>query len=325
MSFRSQKEPDVIGTIILHNKLHLWKNQSGTVHYHQGLNAGDNTLNVLVSLRAGLSLVQGKFRDCSSPEARGAVLKDYVDFMTTPGSHRDSYAESWHRDFFKDWSLERPTSPEQILSFAEARSQRKLKSYADSQLDAIGCLPMILPFVLLAASANQETAVRAAVEMVTLTHPHPNALKTVALFARTLHAVVGGACLKAQSEHALKALGQWETSVRYSKQAQRFPVGSEQRLRVHQRALGELGLACYSSGALSSLFHLAYEFHDDPLGGILANTNCGGENCSRGAGLGALLWASAAHRDQIFPQTWTRAMKDAQDLIPRILQGLDLD
>ncbi|XP_055018723.1 uncharacterized protein LOC110166517 [Boleophthalmus pectinirostris] len=321
----SPKEPDVIGTIILHNKLHLWRDPSGTVHYHQGLDAGDNTLNVLVSLRAGLSLVQTGFRDCSSPEARAVVLRDYVDFMTTPASHRDSYAESWHRDFFKDWSLDRPTSPEQILNFAEARSRRKLKSRPDSQLDAIGCLPMILPFVLLSASANQETAVRAAVEMATLTHPHPNALHTVALYAKTLHAVVGGACLREQSEHALKALGQWETSVRYSKQAQRFPVGSEQRLRVHQRAVGELGLACYSSGALSSLFHLAHEFHDDPVGGILTNTNCGGENCSRGAALGALLWASAARRDQPLPQTWTRAMRDAQDLVPQIVQGLDLD
>ncbi|KAJ0004626.1 hypothetical protein NQD34_010840 [Periophthalmus magnuspinnatus] len=117
--------------------------------------------------------------------------------------------------------MDRPTSPEQILSFAEARSCRKLKTCTDSQLDSIGCLPMILPFVLLSASANQETAVRAAVEMVTLTHPHPNALQTVALYAKTLHAVVGGACLQVQSECALKALGQWEISVSYSKEAQR--------------------------------------------------------------------------------------------------------
>ncbi len=32
-------------------------------------------------------------------------------------------------------------------------------SYADSQLDAIGCLPMILPFILLSASAKEEQAV----------------------------------------------------------------------------------------------------------------------------------------------------------------------
>lgn len=31
------------------------------------------------------------------------------------------------------------------------------------------------------------------------------------------------------------------------------------------------------TGALSSMFYLAHEFHDDPRGGILTNTNCGGE------------------------------------------------
>lgn len=323
-SFLCQKDPEVIGSVILHNKLHLWKDQSGTVHYHQGLQAGDNTLNVLVSLRASLVLVLGRFSDCSCREARAAVLKDYVDFMRTPGSHQDSYAESWHRDFFKDWSHKRPTTAEQILDFAESRSKRKIKSRLDSQLDAIGCLPMILPFVLLSTPTNQDTVVQAAVEMVSLTHPHPNALRTVALFSRALHAVVGGACLREQAQNALKALDQWDTCVRYSKQAARFPVGSEQRLRVHQRAVSELGLACYSSGALSSLFYLAHEFHDDPVGGILTNTNCGGENCSRGAALGALLWAAAAHRDQTLPESWTKSMRDAQDMIPKIIQGLEM-
>lgn len=324
-SFMAKKEPEVIGSIILHNKLHLWKDQSGTVHYHQGLQSGDNTLNVLVSLRAGLVLSSGRFSDLSCREARAAVLKDYVDFMRTPDSHQDSYAESWHRDFFKDWTQTRPTTAEQILDFAESRSKRKIKSRLDSQLDAIGCLPMILPFVLLSAPANQDTAVQAAVEMVRLTHPHPNALHTVALFSRALHAVLGGACLQEQSEKALKALDQWDTVLRYNKQAARFPVGSEQRLRVHQRAVGELGLACYSTGALSSLFYLAHEFHDDPVGGILTNTNCGGENCSRGAALGALLGAAAAHKNQTLPESWTRSMSDAREMVPKIIQGLDMD
>lgn len=31
-------------------------------------------------------------------------LEDYVAFMTTPGTHNDTYAESFHRDFFKNWA-----------------------------------------------------------------------------------------------------------------------------------------------------------------------------------------------------------------------------
>lgn len=44
--------------------------------------------------------------------------------------------------------------------FAEKRARQKMSSsFADSQLDAIGCLPMIIPFILLSASANEEEAV----------------------------------------------------------------------------------------------------------------------------------------------------------------------
>lgn len=32
-----QKRPDVVGNIILHDKLDLWKASTGSVHYHQGV------------------------------------------------------------------------------------------------------------------------------------------------------------------------------------------------------------------------------------------------------------------------------------------------
>ena len=31
-------------------------------------------------------------------------LQSYVHFMTTPGSHNDTYAESFHRDFFSNYA-----------------------------------------------------------------------------------------------------------------------------------------------------------------------------------------------------------------------------
>lgn len=47
-----------------------------------------------------------------------------------------------------------------VLKFAETRSKQKLScSHPDGQLDAIGCLTTILPFILLSASANEERAV----------------------------------------------------------------------------------------------------------------------------------------------------------------------
>lgn len=315
------KRADVVGNVILHHKLNLWKSPRGSVHYHQGLQAGDNTLNVLCSLRAARTLVHGRFGDMSQPDARAAVLSDYVHFLTTPGSHDDTYAESFHRCFFADWQDSRPTAPRHVLTFAEKRSKHMLSSSSpDSQLDAIGCLPMILPFVLLSASANEEQAVSAAVEFVKLTHPHPKVPEYVSIYSRALHAVLGGASVRQQAEHALRKLDAWDTCQSYSRKAARFPVSSEERLRVHQSAVNYLGLACYTKGALSSLFYLAHEFHDDPAGGILANTNCGGENCNRGSALGALLGAGGAYTGAVVPQAWKDELRDAHDVIADIMK-----
>lgn len=315
------KRADVVGNVILHDKLSLWKSSDGTVHYHQGLQSGDNTLNMLCSLRVLRSLTAGRFSDVSQPDARAAVLADYVQFLTTPGSHRDTYAESFHRSFFADWQDSRPTSPREVLKFAEKRSSKRM-SVPDGQLDAIGCLPMILPFILLSASANEERAVSAAVEFVKLTHPHPKVPEYVSIYSRALHAVLGGASVRQQAEHALRRLDAWDTCQSYSRKAARFPVSSEERLKVHQSAVNYLGMACYNKGALSSMFYLAHEFHDDPRGGILANTNCGGENCNRGAALGALLGAGASYSGASIPQEWKDELRDAVEIIPDVLKEL---
>ncbi|XP_029985610.1 uncharacterized protein LOC115416045 isoform X2 [Sphaeramia orbicularis] len=319
------KRPDVVGSVILHDKADLWKSSSGSVHYHHGLQAGHNTLNVLCSLRVARTLVRGGFADVSTADARGAVLSNYVHFLTTPGSHKDTYAESFHRSFFADWQDVRPTAPTQVLTFAEKRSRLKLSStFPDGQLDAIGCIPMILPFILLSASANEDQAVSAAVDFVKLTHPHPKVPEYVSIYSRALHAVVGGASVRQQSEHALRTLGVWDTCQGYAHKAARFPVSSDERLRVHQSAVSYLGLACYTKGALCSMFYLAHEFHDDPEGGILTNTNCGGENCNRGAALGALLGAGASYAGVSIPQRWKDQLRDAQEFVPDIIKDLQL-
>ncbi|KAM8872681.1 uncharacterized protein ACB058_004536 isoform 1-T2 [Synchiropus picturatus] len=318
---KSKSKQEVVGNVILHDKLHLWKQPGGSTHYHHGLQAGENTLNVLCALQAARTLVSGGFTDVSQAVARGAVLADYVAFMTTRGSHNDTYAESCHRAFFSDWQDTRPTTDTEVLQFAEQRSRRaRSLPVPDSQLNAIGCLPSVLPFALLSASANEEKSVSAAVEFGNLTHPHPEVSNLVALYCRALHVVLGGGSVRMEAEHALKELGVWDTCRSFSRRAAKFPKSSPEALRVHQSAVSSLGLACYLEGALSSLFYLAYEFHDDPEGGILVNTNCGGENCNRGSGLGALLGAGGSYKGTFIPQKWKDEMRDAQELIAEIMK-----
>lgn len=79
-----------------------------------GLHAGGNTLNTLCALRVARILSTGAFVSMADPEARAAVLSDYIEFMTRPGAHNDTYAESFHRSFFSDWQELRPTSSREV-------------------------------------------------------------------------------------------------------------------------------------------------------------------------------------------------------------------
>lgn len=87
------------------------------------MKAGDNTLNAVVALHE-LQAMNRFDPDLTRPErdVRGAVLEEYVKVMTTPGSHNDTYAESFHRSFFRDWvDNGKPTEATELLKFSENR------------------------------------------------------------------------------------------------------------------------------------------------------------------------------------------------------------
>jgi hypothetical protein len=97
-------EGDLVGSVILHGKKHFWA-RDRAIHYHYGLKAGDNTLDLQVMrlLLRGLAAAKG----FSQPQ----FLKDYIAFMTTPDSFKDIYAGSAHRLFFLNLTAGKP--PEQ--------------------------------------------------------------------------------------------------------------------------------------------------------------------------------------------------------------------
>lgn len=94
---------EVVGSVILHGKEHMW--QQRNVHYHAGLQAGENTLNaqllrvLLRSISDGQQTVETGSR--YDPDR---WLAAYAEFMTTPGSHNDSYADTAHVQFFYRYS-----------------------------------------------------------------------------------------------------------------------------------------------------------------------------------------------------------------------------
>jgi len=82
---------------ILHNQAKYW-GQRG-IHYHQFLRAGENTLNLqLANVLIG-SLIAKHGYDADD------YLQRYIEFMLTPGRHRDTYVEEYHRKFFTAFEI----------------------------------------------------------------------------------------------------------------------------------------------------------------------------------------------------------------------------
>ncbi|KAH3811912.1 uncharacterized protein LOC127835266 isoform X2 [Dreissena polymorpha] len=306
------KSQAVVGNVILHDKLKFWQSNDRSIHYHQGMKAGENTLNAVTAMEF-LKTMQRVDPEAtkSEEEVRGAVLEGYVKFMTTPGSHNDTYAESFHRSFFKDWASadEKYTTAKDLLKFTENRYKEKTKGKSDSQLVVIGALVPALPWILRNSHKSENDCARSTIDFIKCTHPERALTPFIDIYARLLHAVINGRDLKQEVLQALShsELGgprKREIVLRYAENAAAHPAGSTGRLEEYQSAVSDLGMACYIEGALSSMLMLAYAFADDFEGGILMNANCGGENCHRGAALGALLGAHAANKGRDIPQKY---------------------
>ena len=89
---------EIVGDVILKGKRQFW-NQSNQ-HYHQGMRAGENTLNAhcaRATIRA-LAANGGHYNE-------ELFLDAYIKLMTAdPALHPDTYAESYHRGFFANLS-----------------------------------------------------------------------------------------------------------------------------------------------------------------------------------------------------------------------------
>lgn len=57
---------------------------------------------------------------------------------------------------------------------------------------------------------------------------------------------------------------------------------------------------------------------------FFCGTTVSGENCNRGAALGALLGAGGSYTGVFIPQEWKDVLKDAQEFIPGILKNMHL-
>ena len=278
---RGPQDGDVVGGVILHGRKHLWARPH--THYHHGLEAGDNTLNLLCARVLVRSLTA-----CGGHDP-AAFLRDYITFMTTPGSHRDTYAESYHRAFFANW----------------ARGVPAERCAGDEGHDtaSIGGLVPLAP-VVLAGHADPSRARATLLAQLRLTHRSSVLERHALVYGELLLALLTGGELRSLAPDAGARLG--------------FAVAAvvEQVERGRQTDLGVIGRmlspACYIDQSLPAVLYLAARYGTDVEGALVANTGCGGDNCHRGAVLGALL--GAAHGVAGIPRRWIDGLRERSAL-----------
>ena len=246
---------------ILHDQAQFW-GQKG-VHYHQFLRAGENTLNMQLALELLASL-----RACHG-YGQADYLRRYVEFMTTPGRHRDTYAEECHRNFFSKYA--RGKKPEDCGS-------------EDIHIGGLAHVPLLAVWY-----ADDEAAAVATVRKhVRVTHRGEPVETAARDLTRMLVAVINGAGVRESIE---KFGNGWVGRKKLEAWAERPD---------EEVVGGILSPACYLEDSFPASLFLAWKYAEDLEAALVANTNLGGDNCHRGIVVGALVGAGGAK----VPERW---------------------
>jgi ADP-ribosyl-[dinitrogen reductase] hydrolase len=262
---------------ILHEQAQYWGQQG--IHYHQFLRAGENTLNLQLAKALIESLIAREAYDADD------YLRRYIEFMLTPGSHRDTYIEECHRKFFTNYA--RGVAPREC-------------GRNDICIGGLAHVGILCAFF----GSDVKTARQAVREHIALTHRAPEILEAGDALARILCAVCSGANLR---KTIFAEAGDWlpmRRAVEWSRDPDDTVVGEK------------LSPACYVPGAFVASLYLAWKYADDFESGVIANTGVGGENCHRGAVVGALLGGAAGTEN--LPARLVEGVQEATTLHARI-------
>ncbi len=257
----SGSEREIVGDVILRDKRQFWgiANQ----HYHQGMPAGENTLNAWCArvLIRGLAS-RGDYNSSD-------FLTDYVDFMTAdPAQHPDTYAESYHRGFF-----------------ANLESGKAIEKCGAVTHDtpSIGGLVTVVPLAIfqLVRGNDLENVQAVCRKHLSLTHPDET-------LGRVCDAMI-------QLIHDLLYRDEQDDPLPYLLKASKClpKINLESLLKKAPGDLqvigGHYSSACYITDSWPCMLYLAIKYSHNVEEALIANTNAGGENAHRGSVLGSVV------------------------------------
>ncbi len=271
--WRSSYVPENPDADILHDQAQYWGRRG--VHYHQFLAAGENTLNLQL-----VHLLLDQVADDGGYDA-DRYLDRLVSVLRTPGAHHDTYAEEWLRGFFTN----------------RARG-RGLRECAVKEKHVGGLAGATALLIL--GHADPAEARRTAHLHLGLTHTGPLMEAALDAVADILQPLLAGDELRPTIDAVLD---------RGRNPLLQKPLRAWDRLDDLEVIGRKISPACYVDDAVPAVVHLARRHHADPERALVANTMVGGDNCYRGAVLGAIM--GAAHGLDGWPERWRTGLRRA--------------
>lgn len=228
------------------------------VHYHRNLKAGENTLNFQLARK----LYQWVYAK-GSYDATG-WLEVYRDFLTNPEKHGDTYIEECHRNFFTNLARGKP-----------------LQKCASPDIHIGGLAPVAaLTAALVATGKTAVVEIQQVVQShVALTHLGHEVKEASGILVRLLCRLATAEPL----EEALRLEANGLVGLRQLKKWESLP---------DRQVIGSiLTPACYLPESMVASLYLVWKYRGRFSQGAQANAEAGGDNCHRGAVVGALLGA----------------------------------
>ena len=273
----SQKE--IVGEVILKGKRQYWGKDN--VHYHQGMKAGENTLNAHCARIVLTCALKGYDEN--------EFLNQYISFMRADEpKHPDTYAESYHRGFFAN--LEQGISADKCGAVTHDTA-------------SIGAFVSVTPLAVVEAAKNTKLngIKHLCREHLFLTHPDESLASICDYYVELIYKLIHRH--DESPEYILTDIARNSAHMNLAS----LKAKNKSDIEIVGRMYSP---ACYISDAWPAVLYFAYRYADNPKKALIANTNVGGDNVHRGFVLGAIL--GLIHGAEI--TQWFSELADAKKL-----------